>query len=463
MVELLPVRAPYVGQVGTRCMLHTQVVSSSNAVWSVSRTKHYARSKMVSPTVTYMMATVSTGNSETALNLTGATGKCWIEYPVGTFTLSDAGDFQQLTGLNDYKFTGVTVKKGDVFYLWPYFKIPSGIPFHSWTGEYHTPPEESWNSGTGTPPSDAAALSTIVAPFAFNSNVYPIAIAALTREPSILCVGDSIGDGLTEVVSDINGDVGTVARLVSPRFGYTGFTITGSALNGFSSGPRTLRDQLVARGIFTHLIVQGGHNDIAGGATVAQLVSRKSAIFALYPSLIPVDVTLIPKAASTDNWTTLANQTLDTFGQRFLEANEQIRLGATGAKFFLDFADAIDPGRTGKWPVSLNFNDAAMPNAFVGTGTVSGTTLTISAVTSGSIVRGAPIYGPNIPPSLRVVGFGTGTGGTGTYTVNASVRSTSSGAISIGQLATPDQIHPTALASERASAYLAGQLDKIAA
>lgn len=52
------------------------------------------------------------------------------------------------------------------------------------------------------------------------------------------------------------------------------------------------------------------------------------------------------------------------------------------------------------------------------TGSISGTTLTISAVTSGIINIGHSVTGTNVTTGTIVVGFGTGTGGTGTYTVN---------------------------------------------
>lgn len=52
------------------------------------------------------------------------------------------------------------------------------------------------------------------------------------------------------------------------------------------------------------------------------------------------------------------------------------------------------------------------------TGSISGTTLTISAVTSGIINIGHSVSGTNVTTGTIVVGFGTGTGGTGTYTVN---------------------------------------------
>lgn len=57
---------------------------------------------------------------------------------------------------------------------------------------------------------------------------------------------------------------------------------------------------------------------------------------------------------------------------------------------------------------------------FVGTGSISGTTLTITAVTSGSLAIGAVLSGTGVTAGTTITAFGTGTGGNGTYTVSAS-------------------------------------------
>lgn len=54
------------------------------------------------------------------------------------------------------------------------------------------------------------------------------------------------------------------------------------------------------------------------------------------------------------------------------------------------------------------------------TGAIAGTTLTVSAVGSGTLVAGMEISGANVAPGTVITAFGTGTGGTGTYTVNTS-------------------------------------------
>lgn len=59
-------------------------------------------------------------------------------------------------------------------------------------------------------------------------------------------------------------------------------------------------------------------------------------------------------------------------------------------------------------------------NAAVFTGAISTTTLTVSAVTSGTIQVGQPISGTGVTAGTIITALGTGTGGVGTYTVGTS-------------------------------------------
>jgi len=63
---------------------------------------------------------------------------------------------------------------------------------------------------------------------------------------------------------------------------------------------------------------------------------------------------------------------------------------------------------------------AQRAGAFSGTGQISGTTLTITNVTSGSLYIGATIAGTGVTAGTRVIDFLTGSGGIGTYTVDTS-------------------------------------------
>ena len=64
--------------------------------------------------------------------------------------------------------------------------------------------------------------------------------------------------------------------------------------------------------------------------------------------------------------------------------------------------------------------DAVHDFGGVFTGSISGTTLTISAVTNGTLRVGSYITGTGVSAGTQITALGTGTGGTGNYTVNNS-------------------------------------------
>ena len=54
------------------------------------------------------------------------------------------------------------------------------------------------------------------------------------------------------------------------------------------------------------------------------------------------------------------------------------------------------------------------------TATISGTTMTVTAVTSGVLAVGNTVTGPGLPSVVTISSLGTGTGGTGTYVISSS-------------------------------------------
>jgi hypothetical protein len=76
-------------------------------------------------------------------------------------------------------------------------------------------------------------------------------------------------------------------------------------------------------------------------------------------------------------------------------------------------------GGTGQAKLPVG-STAQRAGAFSGVGQISGTTLTITNVTAGSIYIGATITGTGVTSGTRVTDFLTGSGGIGTYTVDTS-------------------------------------------
>jgi hypothetical protein len=67
------------------------------------------------------------------------------------------------------------------------------------------------------------------------------------------------------------------------------------------------------------------------------------------------------------------------------------------------------------------------PSAAVFTGSISGTTLTVTNMTSGTITAGQALFGVDIAQATIITALGTGTGGVGTYTINISQTVASEG------------------------------------
>jgi hypothetical protein len=92
---------------------------------------------------------------------------------------------------------------------------------------------------------------------------------------------------------------------------------------------------------------------------------------------------------------------------------------------FQDSTTQVDGSTTQAYPLRLNTTDYecgvridSYEAAF--TAAITGTTMTVSAVASGTLRLGMEITGTGVTAGTRITDFGTGTGGTGTYTVNNS-------------------------------------------
>ncbi len=104
---------------------------------------------------------------------------------------------------------------------------------------------------------------------------------------------------------------------------------------------------------------------------------------------------------------------------------------------FQDGTDQVAGSTTSAYAVSLNTTDYTN-GVYIGsrtavfTGTIddgtppgAGTVLNVTAVTSGTIELGMQLTGTGVTAGTRITAYGTGSGGTGTYTVDTSQEVTS--------------------------------------
>lgn len=96
------------------------------------------------------------------------------------------------------------------------------------------------------------------------------------------------------------------------------------------------------------------------------------------------------------------------------------------------------------------------PAAAVFRGSLSGTTLTVTSVSSGAIAVNQSLFGIGVLPETVITGLGTGTGGVGTYTVNRSqtVAEIAMNSASVGAVVTATIVGTTMTVSSVTSGVL---------
>lgn len=90
-------------------------------------------------------------------------------------------------------------------------------------------------------------------------------------------------------------------------------------------------------------------------------------------------------------------------------ANETVITGGSGTSWTVNISQTV---------ASENMSSAAAAAVF--TAAITGTTLTVASVASGTLYLGQTVQGAGVTADTMITAFGTGTGGAGTYTVSAS-------------------------------------------
>lgn len=187
-------------------------------------------------------------------------------------------------------------------------------------------------------------------------------------EPCVLVAGDSISMGSAENgrFGDARGNRGYINRgLDADRRHFIKGGRSGARCEGFYDFNFARRMALM-RGIVTHIICQVGENDT--GTTFAAIQGRLSRAHGDLYTMFGAPVfqcKLGPKSASTDGWTTLANQTPDNLQYRDdLAAWFDSLVGTTlrGTINPFDVWSAPAPDR-GKWKVPGYTTDGLHPEA----------------------------------------------------------------------------------------------------
>ncbi|HSV75321.1 MAG TPA: SGNH/GDSL hydrolase family protein [Chthonomonadales bacterium] len=180
---------------------------------------------------------------------------------------------------------------------------------------------------------------------------------------SLAFVGDSMAGGTQDWEDSTGaaaGQMGWPRRLVQSLVPWIGISSSGDRLEWLIA-TRRLRLQLA--GYCSHCLVQLGANDVASGATFAQVTARYEAVIAmlLRRGVRPILATIVPKATSTDGFRTVTNQTPAATEAARIQVNEWMRARPAGVWDVWDAADACESARnSGRWHVgSVDIADAA--------------------------------------------------------------------------------------------------------
>lgn len=185
---------------------------------------------------------------------------------------------------------------------------------------------------------------------------------------------------------------------------------------------------------FAHKLVNGiGHNDAANTYTnlkayvIGYSSRRKAKLRGTTKEVIACTLTPTTTVGTSGNWSSpvLSDQVQSGAwvvpgGMMNISFNPDVRLGAMGNTGYIDIEDAVARLNSrnlkdGNWPTD-GVADAEI------TATFSGTVMTVSAVAQGTLAVGQIVGGPGVPAGLTISSLGTGSGGTGTYNMSASVN-----------------------------------------
>ena len=217
------------------------------------------------------------------------------------------------------------------------------------------------------------------------------------------------GGSPVSMIAQVGGS-GQFAGILVGRNQYASF--------GNSTSPLGATTALANGSIGTMLTFGYAFVSLPGPANPGDIVTYDAATGAL--NSIPVTTTFTGSISTTTLTVSAVSAGVLSVGQLITGANV-----APGTYIT---ALGTGTGYTGTYTVNVSqtaasgtINAATAPApAFSVTGAISGTTLTVSAVGSGSLRVGDQVFGTGVAANTVITALGTGVGGTGTYTVNQS-------------------------------------------
>lgn len=290
------------------------------------------------------------GNTESSIGADCGITAATVEYPTGvyttvTFSGSASGTVTDGSSLASDTIN-IVVQPGDTIIVRTLMHNTVGIPLSNNVTNIAGGDQFECSS---SPLADKTRGGTL-ANSGCTGLYVPTAIVGQTTVPSICILGDSRAWGI--VGTTINRGY---SQTIASAYGYISFGISGTTAASFVS-VHAKRVALV-NSYCTHIIVEYGGADIAGGASVATTQANLQTIWGFftgvsfqttYEPLLSAASPLCPASGSAGPLT--SGQTPDSHEANRVAMNTWIRTTPTGIRQFFEIANVFETAtNSGKW------------------------------------------------------------------------------------------------------------------
>lgn len=353
--------APYLGLVAT----NGKNCSGSDAVnnfW-MGRSLHTATDNITSLQLVYANWLLT--HSPVVEDLPGGTTATYtaaIEYPAGTFTQVKFGGSVSGTAASGASLTSdavaVTIPYGANFYVRTYRVHAAGAfmaPFNGFGSTLNQTQGDCCTFGTTNAVTDQTMGGTVVNTGGASgyAMLTPTAVIGTTTRATYFVIGDSRVDGGGTLIVGQNTVTNPCVGEIGPSMfnDAVGFIISAIGMDiasNWSTGLYTLSPALAA--YCSDVVSNHSINDFTLGSSAAQLIAMQQTIRGKFPGKRYWTCTVAPDTASTDDWRTLANQTIFAQDPARQAYNAAVRAGLPGMYGFIDMAMRVEsPVNSGKW------------------------------------------------------------------------------------------------------------------
>ncbi len=347
----------YYGMIASRCEPPNVLTGANKQM--MSRSMHVAMDDLVSLQLVFANWYTNAASGEL---LPGAASSVTasVEYPIGTITQATYSGAVTGTAADGVNLVSdaiaVTIPRGAKFAVRMWHNNASGILYQNGWGlntvSGSTPVSGEWvQFGVTTP--DLTNSTTNSNNLQTAVSFRPAAIIGWTKEDSWAELGDSrIACGVTyDSTPSGYGLIGEVDRSLGRSFATLKLGRAGETAVQAAASSATRRIALAS--YCSKVVLNYGINDCVAGTAAATTITNLSTIAGKFGGKPVYICTVTPKSASSDSWTTTANQTTDaTANPLRVTLNNLMRAGTFPPSItgYFEVTDPVEDIRdNGKW------------------------------------------------------------------------------------------------------------------